>query len=126
MTIIKSTSSSPTPATKYESPRSVTIETELSKTLNISWADARDLASYARGKLVIFPGDSRTEQRRRNSIIRSAIEADKQFPRKRIQQRRKVLSGEEKKIRKYLKPEHNELIRRHDRYHYSHNRSCYY
>jgi len=112
MTIIKSSSSSPpTPATKQQSP-GVSIETELSKTLNISWADARDLASYAGGKLDIIPGDSKTERRRRNSIIRCAIEADKQFPRKRIQKRRKVLSEEEKKIKKYSKPEHNNLIRR--------------
>ncbi len=116
MTIIKSSSplsSLPTPATKQQSPGAgVSIETELSKTLNISWADARDLASYAGGKLDIIPGDSKTERRRRNSIIRCAIEADKQFPRKRIQKRRKVLSEEEKKIKKCWKPEHNNLIRR--------------
>lgn len=128
MTIIKSSSSSsPTPATKQQSP-GVSIETELSKTLNISWADARDLASYAGGKLDIIPGDSKTERRRRNSIIRCAIEADKQFPRKRIQKRRKVLSEEEKKIKKYSKPEHNILIRRgydmprEDRYCYNYSR----
>ncbi len=61
----------------------VTIEAELSKTLNISWADARDLASYARGKLGIIPGDKLAEQTQRQSILDAAIEADKQLPKKR-------------------------------------------
>ena len=61
----------------------VTIETELCKKLNISWADARDLASYARGKLDIIPGDTAAERSHRQAIIAAAIEADKQFPRKR-------------------------------------------
>jgi len=61
----------------------VTIEAELSKTLNISWADARDLASYARGKVGIIPGDKLAEQTQRQSILTAAIEADKQLPKKR-------------------------------------------
>mmetsp|Transcript_24016 Transcript_24016/g.47704 ORF Transcript_24016/g.47704 Transcript_24016/m.47704 type:complete len:327 (+) Transcript_24016:395-1375(+) len=61
----------------------LTIEAELCKTLNISWADARDLSSYARGKLGIIPGDKVAEQTRRQSILTAAIEADKQFPKKR-------------------------------------------
>eukprot|EP00985_Skeletonema_marinoi_P022265 scaffold14136_cov124-Skeletonema_marinoi.AAC.2 len=115
MTIIKS-SSSPTPAistdcTIQQQPTSMTIEAELSKTLNISWTDARDLASYARGKLDIIPGDTKAEQKRRNCIIRSAIEADKQVPRKRVQKRRKIPSKEEQNIQKFKNPEHNCLIR---------------
>ena len=61
----------------------LTIEAELCKTLNISWADARDLASYARGKLGIIPGDKVAEQTHRQSILTAAIESDKQFPKKR-------------------------------------------
>lgn len=61
-----------------------TIEAELSKKLNISWADARHLASYARGKVGIIPGDKLAEQTQRQSILTAAIEADKQLPMKRI------------------------------------------
>ncbi len=61
-----------------------TIEAELSKKLNISWADARDLASYARGKVGIIPGDKLAEQTHRQSILTAAIKADKQLPKKRI------------------------------------------
>lgn len=134
MTIIKPSSSSPhtpvaspAPKIKQQSTSSMTIETELSKTLNISWADARDLASYARGKLDIIPGDKKTEQKRRNCIIRCAIEADKQVPRKRVPpKRRKKLSKEEQDIQKFKNPEHNSLIRwgldrwepRHDYYYH--------
>jgi hypothetical protein len=53
----------------------LTIEAELCKTLNISWADARDLASYARGKLGIIPGDKVAEQTHRQSILTAAIAA---------------------------------------------------
>ena len=120
MTFIKSSppTSSKSASTVRQQSTS-TIEAELSKTLNISWADARDLASYARGRLDIIPGDKKTEQRRRNSIIRCAIEVDKQAPRKRVQRRRKVLSKEEQDIEKYKRPENNCLIRwRLDRLHY--------
>ena len=51
--------------------------------LNISWTDARDLTSYARGKLDIIPGDTKIDLKCRECIITTAIEADKQFPRKR-------------------------------------------
>lgn len=127
MTIIKSsppTSSKSTATVKQQATS--TTEAELSKTLGISWADARDLASYARGKLDIIPGDKKTEQRRRNSIIRCAIEADKQVPRKRVQRRRRVLSKEEQDIEKYKRPENNCLIRwRLDRYYYDPYRGHY-
>eukprot|EP00578_Thalassiosira_sp_NH16_P012891 CAMPEP_0181116216 /NCGR_PEP_ID=MMETSP1071-20121207/21833_1 /TAXON_ID=35127 /ORGANISM="Thalassiosira sp., Strain NH16" /LENGTH=96 /DNA_ID=CAMNT_0023200447 /DNA_START=91 /DNA_END=378 /DNA_ORIENTATION=+ len=90
----------------------MTIEVELIKTLNISWADARDLASYAQGKLDIIPGDKKTEQKRRSSIIACAIEADKQVPRKRVPpKRREKLSKEEQNIQKFKNPENNSLIR---------------
>ena len=59
------------------------IEAELCTKLNISWADARDLTSYARGKLDIIPGDTKIDLKRRECIITTAIEADKQFPKKR-------------------------------------------
>ena len=61
------------------------IEAELCKKLNISWTDARDLTSYAQGKLDIIPGGDTTkiDQKCRECIITTAIEADKQFPRKR-------------------------------------------
>ena len=115
MTIIKSSSSSSSKSATTAKQQSTiivtTIEAELSKTLNISWADARDLASYARGKLDIIPGDKKTEHERRKSIIRCAIEADKQVPRKRVQKRRKILSKEERDVQKYKSPENNVLIR---------------
>ena len=63
--------------TKTETP---TVEAELSKTLNIKWADARDLASYARGKLGIIPGDKVAEKERRQSILQAALEANAQCP----------------------------------------------
>jgi hypothetical protein len=56
----------------------MTVEADLCKELKISWADARDLASYARGKLNIIPGDTMAEQIHRESIFTTAIEADKQ------------------------------------------------
>ena len=59
-----------------------TVEAELSKTLNIKWADARDLASYARGKLGIVPGDKVAEKERRQSILQAALEANAQCPKK--------------------------------------------
>ena len=61
------------------------IEAELCKKLNISWTDARDLTSYAQGKLDIIPGGDTTkiDQKCRECIITTAIEADKQFPKKR-------------------------------------------
>ena len=59
------------------------IEAELCKKLKISWADARNLTSYARGKLDIIPGDTKIDQRCRECIITTAIEADKHFPKKR-------------------------------------------
>ena len=56
------------------------IEAELCKKLNISV----HLTSYARGKLDIIPGgDTNTDQKCRECIITTAIEADKQFPKKR-------------------------------------------
>jgi hypothetical protein len=112
MTIIKlSPPTSSKSASTVKQQSTSTIEAELSKTLGISWADARDLASYARGKLGVLPGDKKAEQRRRNSIIRCAIEADKQVPRKRVQRRKKVLSKEEQDIQKFSRPENNGLIR---------------
>ena len=59
------------------------IEAELCTKLNISWAEARDLTSYARGKLDIIPGDTKIDLKCRECIITTAIEADKQFPKKR-------------------------------------------
>jgi hypothetical protein len=61
----------------------MTVEADLCTELNISLADARELASYARGKLNIIPGDTMAEQIHRQSIFTTAMEADKQFPRKR-------------------------------------------
>lgn len=55
------------------------IEAELCKKLNISV----HLTSYARGKLDIIPGDTKIDQKCRECIITTAIEADKQFPKKR-------------------------------------------
>jgi hypothetical protein len=54
---------------------SMTIEADLCRELNISRADARDLAAYARGKLNIIPGDTMAEQIHRQSIFTTAIEA---------------------------------------------------
>eukprot|EP00984_Skeletonema_dohrnii_P020651 scaffold10129_cov81-Skeletonema_dohrnii-CCMP3373.AAC.2 len=87
----------------------LTIEAELCKTLNISWADARDIASYARGKLGIIPGDKVAEQTHRQSILTAAIEADKQFPKKRnLSRRGEPEVRKEGQINKDLSnPEHN-------------------
>ena len=41
------------------------------------------LTSYAQGKLDIIPGDTMIDQKCRECIITTAIEADKQFPRER-------------------------------------------
>eukprot|EP00577_Skeletonema_sp_RCC1716_P026369 CAMPEP_0113417832 /NCGR_PEP_ID=MMETSP0013_2-20120614/25868_1 /TAXON_ID=2843 ORGANISM="Skeletonema costatum, Strain 1716" /NCGR_SAMPLE_ID=MMETSP0013_2 /ASSEMBLY_ACC=CAM_ASM_000158 /LENGTH=158 /DNA_ID=CAMNT_0000304997 /DNA_START=331 /DNA_END=807 /DNA_ORIENTATION=- /assembly_acc=CAM_ASM_000158 len=91
----------------------LTIEAELCKTLNISWADARDLSSYARGKLGIIPGDKVAEQTHRQSILTAAIVADKQFPKK-----RNLTKGGEPEIRKeglinkdLSNPKHNTTAR---------------
>ncbi|KAL7492618.1 hypothetical protein ACHAWT_003287 [Skeletonema menzelii] len=87
-----------------------TIEAELSKTLNISWADARDLASYARGKLGIIPGDALAEQIHRQNIVTAAIEADKQCPKKRnlpVKSGGPELRKEEKNSKDFSNPEHN-------------------
>ena len=71
------------------SKETATIEAELSKKLNISWADARDLASYARGRLGIVPGDTAAEKVQREVILEAAIEADRQHPKKRRKQKKK-------------------------------------
>ena len=89
------------------------IEAELCKTLQISWIDARDLASFARGKLNIIPGDKSQEKTRRQSILRVAIEADKAAPRKRVKpKKKKKLTKEEETIQRLKKAENNALIRR--------------
>ena len=49
---------------------------------NIKWADARDLASYARGKLGIVPGDKIAEKERHQSLLQAALEANAQCPKK--------------------------------------------
>ena len=67
---------------KKTTTKTPTVEAELSKTLNIKWADARDLASYARGKLGIVPGDTIAETERRQSILQAALEANAQCPKK--------------------------------------------
>lgn len=90
------------------------IEAELCKTLQISWIDARDLASFARGKLNIIPGDKSQEKTRRQSILRVAIEADKAAPRKRVlskPKKKKKLTKEEETIQRLKKAENNSLIR---------------
>lgn len=90
------------------------IEAELSKILQISWIDARDLASFARGKLNIIPGDKSQEQTRRQSVLRVAIEADKAAPRKRVLSKpknKKKLTKEEETIQRLKKAENNALIR---------------
>ena len=89
------------------------IEAELCKTLQISWIDARDLASFARGKLNIIPGDKSQEKTRRQSILRVAIEADKAAPRKRVlsKPKKKKLTKEEETIQRLKKAENNPLIR---------------
>ena len=90
------------------------IEAELCKTLQISWIDARDLASFARGKLNIIPGDKSQEKTRRQSILRVAIEADKAAPRKRVLSKPKKktkLTKEEETIQRLKKAENNALIR---------------
>ena len=61
-----------------------TIEAEVSRYLNISWADARDLVSYARGKNNVLPGDKNAEKIKRYAIIQSAIEADAHNPKKKL------------------------------------------
>ena len=61
-----------------------TIEAEVSQYLNISWADARDLVSYARGKHNVLPGDKAAEKAKRYAIIQSAIEADAHNPKKKL------------------------------------------
>ena len=65
--------------TKAKAP---TVEAELSKTLHIKWSDARDLASCARKKLGIVPGDKVAEKERRQSILQAALEANAQCPKK--------------------------------------------
>ena len=88
------------------------IEAELCKTLQISWIDARDLASFARGKLNIIPGDKSQEKTRRESILRVGIEADKAAPRKRVLSKpKKKLTKEEETIQRLKKAENNALIR---------------
>jgi hypothetical protein len=57
---------------------SMTVEADLCKELNISRADARDLASYARRKLNIIPGDTMAGQIHRESIFTIAIEQHNQ------------------------------------------------
>lgn len=83
-----------------------TIEAELVSYLNISWADARDLASYAKGKHGVLPGDKNGERIKRNAIIQSAIEADAQFPKKRLvpkQNKTPKLSAKEQRIRQWAR-----------------------
>ena len=89
------------------------IEAELCKILQISWIDARDLASFARGKLNIIPGDKTQEKTRRKSIPRVAIESDKAAPRKRVlsKPKKKKLTKEEETIQSLKKAENNALIR---------------
>eukprot|EP01083_Nonionella_stella_P038947 105914_1 len=67
---------------KKNKTKTPTVEAELSKTLNIKWADARDLASYARGKLGIVPGDKIAEKERHQSLLQAAVEANAQCPKK--------------------------------------------
>ena len=61
-----------------------TIEAEVSRYLNISWADARDLVSFAKGKHNVLPGDKNAEKIKRYAIIQSAIEADAHNPKKKV------------------------------------------
>lgn len=83
-----------------------TIEAELVSYLNISWADARDLASYAKGKHGVLPGDKNGERIKRYAIIQSAIEADAQFPKKRLvpkQNKTPKLSAKEQRIQQWAR-----------------------
>jgi hypothetical protein len=57
---------------------SMTVEADLCRELNISRADARDLASYARRKLNIIPSDTMAEQIHRESIFTIAIQQHNQ------------------------------------------------
>ena len=77
----KPTTSTPPTAT---TSKLNTIEAEVSRYLNISWADARDLVSYARGKHNVLPGDKNAEKIKRYAIIQSAIEADAHNPKKKL------------------------------------------
>jgi len=61
-----------------------TIEAEVSRYLNISWADARDLVSFAKGKHNVLPGDKNAEKIKRYAIIQSAIEANAHNPKKKV------------------------------------------
>lgn len=81
------------------SSKLLTIEAELSKTLNISWADARELSAYARGTLSIIPGDKNADIVHRQAIVRAAIEADKSNPKKRVVSKPKPKVSEEERMR---------------------------
>ena len=102
-----------------------TAEAELSKTLNIKWVDARDLASCARGKLGIVPGDKVAEKERRQSILQAALEANAQCPKKKrpAVPKEPELSSEERarkeKIDKFAKKAASVQL------HYYHNPSFY-
>ena len=105
--------------TKAKTP---TVEAELSKTLNIKWSDARDLASYARGKLGIIPGDKVAEKERRQSILQAAFEANAQCPKKKRpaapkepelsyeeRKRQEKIEKSAKKMEKYLRFHHTHI-----------------
>jgi len=78
----KQSTSTPPPATATSKLN--TIEAEVSRYLNISWADARDLVSYAKGKHNVLPGDKNAEKIKRYAIIQSAIEANAHNPKKKV------------------------------------------
>eukprot|EP00581_Thalassiosira_minuscula_P016692 CAMPEP_0183727754 /NCGR_PEP_ID=MMETSP0737-20130205/26326_1 /TAXON_ID=385413 /ORGANISM="Thalassiosira miniscula, Strain CCMP1093" /LENGTH=132 /DNA_ID=CAMNT_0025959471 /DNA_START=62 /DNA_END=457 /DNA_ORIENTATION=+ len=84
----------------------LTFEAELCKTLNISWADARELLAYAKGTLGILPGDKHAENSRRPDIILTAIEVDRAHPKKRVVHKKKKkpqLSPEERRREENIK-----------------------
>lgn len=81
---VQKPSTSTPPRTTTATSKLNTIEAEVSRYLNISWADARDLVSYAKGKHNVLPGDNNAEKIKRYAIIQSAIEADAHNPKKKL------------------------------------------
>ena len=95
-----------------------TIEAEVSRYLNISWADARDLVSFAKGQHGVLPGDKNAEKAKRYAIIQSAIEADAHNPKKKMASKptKPKLSAEEQekqdRIQKWARDFDDKHIRR--------------